>query len=60
MSRIVRVNADAKPRCIEIGREALSEINPGALLADGLEDAFVGYTLNTHHAHVAEIGRAHV
>ena len=29
MSRIVRVNADAKPRCIEIGREALSEIKIG-------------------------------
>lgn len=31
----------------------LSELNPDALLADGLEAAFVGYTLNTHHAHVA-------
>jgi hypothetical protein len=33
--------------------EALGEINPEALLADGLEDAFIGYTLNHHHAHVA-------
>lgn len=33
--------------------EALAELNPDALLADGLEDALVGYTLNTHHAHVA-------
>jgi hypothetical protein len=33
--------------------EALAEINPEALLADGLEDAFIGYTLNHHHAHVA-------
>ena len=34
-------------------REALGEINPEALLADGLEDAFIGYTVNHHHAHVA-------
>lgn len=27
----------------------LAEINPDALLADGLEEALVGYTLN-HHA----------
>jgi hypothetical protein len=33
--------------------DELSYINPEALLADGLEDAFVGYTLNYHHAHVA-------
>lgn len=33
--------------------EDLAELNPDALLADGLEDALVGYTLNTHHAHVA-------
>jgi hypothetical protein len=31
----------------------LAEINPDALLADGLEAAFVGYTVNQHHAHVA-------
>lgn len=33
--------------------EALGEINPEALLADGLEDALIGYTVNSHHAHVA-------
>lgn len=33
--------------------EALEELNPEALLADGLEDAFIGYTVNHHHAHVA-------
>jgi hypothetical protein len=33
--------------------EALGEINPEALLADGLEAAFIGYTVNHHHAHVA-------
>lgn len=33
--------------------ESLAEMNPDALLADGLEDALIGYTLNTHHAHVA-------
>jgi len=26
----------------------LAEINPEALLADGLEDALIGYTLNHH------------
>lgn len=31
----------------------LSEMNPKALLANGLEDALIGYTLNHHHAHVA-------
>ena len=31
----------------------LGELNPEALLADGLEDAFIGYTVNTHHCHVA-------
>ena len=31
----------------------LREINPDALLADGLEAAIIGYTVNTHHAHVA-------
>lgn len=34
-------------------RRFLSELNPDALLADGLEAAFVGYTINHHHAHVA-------
>lgn len=33
--------------------ENLRELNPDALLADGLEAALVGYTLNHHHAHVA-------
>lgn len=31
----------------------LAELNPEALLADGLEDAFVGYTVNHHSEHVA-------
>lgn len=31
----------------------LRELNPEALLADGLEDALIGYTLNTHMEHVA-------
>lgn len=31
----------------------LDELNPDALLADGLEAALIGYTVNTHHAHVA-------
>jgi hypothetical protein len=33
--------------------DELAELNPDALLADGLEKAFVGYTVNHHHAHVA-------
>jgi len=33
--------------------EALAEANPEALLADGLEAALVGYTVNHHHPHVA-------
>lgn len=33
--------------------EELVELNPDALLADDLEPALVGYTLNHHHAHVA-------
>jgi hypothetical protein len=33
--------------------EALAEMNPEALQADGLEDALIGYTLNHHHTHVA-------
>jgi hypothetical protein len=31
----------------------LEELNPYALLATGLEAAFIGYTVNHHHAHVA-------
>lgn len=31
----------------------LSEANPEALLADGLEDAYLGYVINTHHKAVA-------
>jgi hypothetical protein len=33
--------------------EELGELNPDALLADGLEAAIVGYTVNSHHPHVA-------
>lgn len=33
--------------------EDLAELNPDALLADGLEAALIGYTVNNHHAHVA-------
>ncbi len=33
--------------------DALIDINPEALLADGLEDAYVGHTMNQHHATVA-------
>lgn len=33
--------------------EVLAELNPEALLADGFGDAFIGYTVNHHHAHVA-------
>lgn len=33
--------------------DALAEMNPEALLADGLEDALVGFTVNNHHDHVA-------
>jgi hypothetical protein len=32
---------------------SLEDLNPEALLADGLEDARLGYTVNFHHAHVA-------
>lgn len=31
----------------------LRELNPDALLADGLEGALIGYTLNAHMEHVA-------
>lgn len=34
-------------------KEALAEINPAALLADGFESALIGYTVNQHHAVVA-------
>lgn len=34
-------------------REELAERNPEALLADGFEDALVGYTTNQHHPVVA-------
>jgi|694.fasta_scaffold00210_91 hypothetical protein len=30
--------------------EELREAHPEALLADGLEDALIGYTINTHVA----------
>jgi hypothetical protein len=33
--------------------EALAELNPDALTADGLEAALVGYTANHHHPIVA-------
>lgn len=33
--------------------DELAELNPDALLADGLEKAFVGYTVGHHHPHVA-------
>ena len=36
-----------------IHMDDLAEINPEALLADGLEAAFIGYTVNQHHANVA-------
>lgn len=31
----------------------LIDINPDALLADGLEDAYIGHTVNHHHNSVA-------
>lgn len=33
--------------------DELAEANPDALLADGLEGALVGYTINTNFPHVA-------
>lgn len=33
--------------------EQLAELNPDALTPDGLEAAYVGFTCNHHHAHVA-------
>lgn len=32
--------------------EDLIEINPGALTADGFDDAIIGYTVSTPHPHV--------
>lgn len=40
----------------EAGRERFAElidINPEALLADGLEGAYIGYVVNHHHNNVA-------
>lgn len=31
----------------------LAELNPDALLADGLEAGLIGHTVNQHHPHVA-------
>lgn len=36
-----------------IDREAIAEIDPDVLLADGLDDAFVGLTANTHFPPIA-------
>ena len=33
--------------------DELSEVNPEALLADGFDDAYLGYVINTHHRSVA-------
>lgn len=33
--------------------DELREANPEALLADGLDEALIGYTINTHSRHVA-------
>lgn len=33
-------------------RDEIGEINPDALLADGFEDAVIGYVVNQHHAQV--------
>jgi hypothetical protein len=33
--------------------EELAELNPDALTPDGLEAAYIGFTMNHHHAHVA-------
>jgi hypothetical protein len=43
------MDADSRSRMMEY----LGELNPEALLADGLEDALIGYTINPHRAHVA-------
>lgn len=33
--------------------EVLAELNPDAMIAEGLEEAYIGYTLNHHANHVA-------
>jgi hypothetical protein len=33
--------------------DAIAEVDPEILLADGLEEAYIGVTINTHHKHVA-------
>jgi len=33
--------------------DELRAANPDALLADGLDEALIGYTINTHSRHVA-------
>ena len=33
-------------------KETIAEVNPEALLADGLEKAIIGYTVNHHGANV--------
>lgn len=33
--------------------DELRSANPDALLADGLDEALIGYTINTHSRHVA-------
>jgi hypothetical protein len=33
-------------------KEEIAEVNPDALLADGFEDAVLGYVVNQHHAQV--------
>jgi hypothetical protein len=33
--------------------QLLAKMNPDALTPDGLESAYVGFTVNHHHAHVA-------
>jgi hypothetical protein len=39
-------------RKLDIVREALEILNEEALLADGLEEAILGYTVNHHGPHV--------
>jgi hypothetical protein len=36
----------------ETWKTEIAEINPEALLADGFEDAAIGYVVNQHHAQV--------
>lgn len=40
-------------RAVNATVRQIAELNPDALLADGLEAALVGYTVNHHHPHVA-------